>query len=157
MLFRSNAVYISLTSGDRSNTLNGIYYPVKTSANEFTFNVAKPATGNSNVRVWYQTNNYSNIVFTTWNSSNGYAANDNVHIEFYSFATDLANGVYMIKDVYNSTTYNIHYDGNTYITNAFGTYGSQVYIPGHPNTINTIAHSGLGIVSGSVKIGRAHV
>ena len=156
-LANSNSVYISLTSGDRSNTLNGIYHPVKTGADEFTFNVAKPATGNSNVRVWYQSNNYSNIVFTTWQTPNGYSANDNVYIEFYSSATDMTNGVYMIKNVYSSNTYNINYDGNTYITNAYGTYGSQVYIPGHPNTINAIAHSGLGIVSGSVMEGVALV
>ena len=94
---------------------------------------------------------------STWQTPNGYSANDNVYIEFYSSAADLANGIYMIKDVYSSNTYNINYDGNTYITNAYGTYGSQVYIPGHPNTINAIAHSGLGIVSGSVMEGVALV
>ena len=116
--------------------------------------MAKPATGNSNVRVWYQSNNYSNIVFTTWQTPNGYSANDNVYIEFYSSATDMTNGVYMIKNVYSSNTYNINYDGNTYITNAYSTYGSLVYIPGNTNnTINIVAHSGLGIVSGSVMEG----
>ena len=53
-----------------------------------------------------------------------------------------------------SNTYNINYDGNTYITNAYSTYGSLVYIPGNTNnTINIVAHSGLGIVSGSVMEG----
>jgi hypothetical protein len=120
--------------------------------------VAKPATGNSNVRVWYQTNNYSNIRFTTLMTNSGYTANDNVYVEFYSSATDLANGIYMVKDVYNGNTYNIFYDGNTYIQNAFTTYGSLVYIPGNTNnTINIVAHSGLGIVTGSVMEGIAYV
>ena len=151
MLFRS------LTSGDRSNTLNGIYYPVKTSANEFTFNVAKPATGNSNVRVWYQTNNYSNIVFTTLRASSGFSAADNVDIEFYSSATDLANGIYTINSIYGSNTYNIYYNANTYIQNAWSTYHSLVKIPGNPNTINVTAYSGLGIVANSVMEGAALV
>jgi hypothetical protein len=153
-----NAAYIAFTSGDQANTSNGIYYPIKTGADVFTINVAKPATGNSNVRVWYQTNNYSNIRFTTLKADNGLAPNDNVYIEFYASATDLANGIYMVKSEYNSNTYNIYYDGNTYIQNAFTTYGSIVTIPGNTNnTINIVAHSGLGIVSGSVMEGIAYV
>ena len=156
-----NAAYIAFTSGDQANTSNGIYYPIKTGSDVFTINVAKPATGNSNVRVWYQTNNYSNIRFTTLKTDNGLAANDNVYIEFYSSATDLANGVYMVRDVYNSNTYNVHYDGNTYIQNAYSTYAPLVYIPKYSNntnnTINIVAHSGLGIVSGSVMEGMALV
>ncbi len=154
----SNAAYIAFTSGDQANTTNGIYYPIKTGADVFTINVARPATANCNVRVWYQTNNYSNIRFTTLKPSSGYAANDNVYIEFYSSAADLANGVYMIKNIYNGNTYNIKYDSNTYIQNAFGTYGSIVTIPGNTNnTINIVAHSGLGIVAGSVMEGTAYV
>ena len=153
-----NAAYIAFTSGDQANTTNGVYYPIRTGADTFTINTAKPSTGNSNVRVWYQTNNYSNIRFTTLKTSSGYAANDNVYIEFYSSATDLANGIYMVKDVYNGNTYNIFYDGNTYIQNAFATYGSIVYIPGNTNnTINIVAHSGLGIVPGSVMEGISYV
>jgi len=153
-----NAAYIAFTSGDQANTSNGIYYPIKTGSDVFTINVAKPATGNSNVRVWYQTNNYSNIVFTTLKADNGLAANDNVYIEFFASATDLANGIYMVKDVYSSNTYNIYYDGNTYIQNAFSTYGSIVYIPGNTNnTINIVAHSGLGVIAGSVMEGMALV
>lgn len=154
----SNTVYIAFTNGDQGNTVNGVYQPVKISSNEFVFNVAKPATANSNVRVWYQTNNYSNIVFTTLKTSDGYAANDNVFIEFYSSASDIANGVYMIRDIYSANTYNIHYDGNTFIQNAYSTYGSIVYVPGNTNnTINIVAHSGLGIVAGSVMEGTAWV
>jgi hypothetical protein len=130
--------------------------------------VAKPATGNSNVRVWYQTNNYSNIRFTTLMTNSGYTANDNVYIEFYSSATDLANGIYMIKNVYNGNTYNIFYDANISIANSTTTYGSLVFIPNttnevtgtvvrHTNTINSITHSGLGIVSGSVMEGISYV
>lgn len=153
-----NAAYIAFTSGDQANTTNGIYYPIKTGADVFTINVAKPATANANVRVWYQTNNYSNIRFTTLKTSSGYAANDNVYIEFYSSATDLTNGVYMIKNIYNGNTYNIKYDSNTYIQNAYSTYGSIVTIPGNTNnTINIVAHSGLGIVAGSVMEGTAYV
>ena len=153
-----NAAYIAFTSGDQANTTNGVYYPIRTGADTFTINTAKPSTGNSNVRVWYQTNNYSNIRFTTLKTSSGYAANDNVYIEFYSSATDLANGIYMVKDVYNGNTYNIFYDGNTYIQNAFATYGSIVYIPGNTNnTINIVAHSGLGVVPGSVMEGISYV
>jgi hypothetical protein len=153
-----NAAYIAFTSGDQANTTNGIYYPIKTGADVFTINVAKPATANANVRVWYQTNNYSNIRFTTLKTSSGYAANDNVYIEFYSSAADLANGVYMIKNIYNGNTYNIKYDSNTYIQNAYSTYGSIVTIPGNTNnTINIVAHSGLGIVAGSVMEGTAYV
>ena len=153
-----NAAYIAFTSGDQANTTNGIYYPIKTGADVFTINVAKPATANCNVRVWYQTNNYSNIKFTALKTSSGYAANDNVYIEFYSSASDLANGVYMIKNIYNGNTYNIRYDSNTYIQNAYSTYGSIVTIPGNThNTINIVAHSGLGIVTGSVMEGIAYV
>ena len=153
-----NAAYIAFASGDQANTSNGIYHPIKINNNVFTINVAKPATANAIVRVWYQTNNYSNIVFTTLKTNNGYAATDNVYIEFYSSATDLANCIYMIKDVYSSNTYNIHYDGNTYLQNAYSTYGSIVTIPGNTNnTINIVAHSGLGIVTGSVMEGTAYV
>jgi hypothetical protein len=152
-----NLVYVAYTSGDQANVTNGVYQPVKVGSDVFRINVAKPATGNSNVRVWYQTNNYSNIVFTTLKTNGGYSANDNVHVEFFATATDLANGIYMVKDVYSSNTFNIYYDGNTYIQNAFSTYGSIVFIPGHPNTINVIAHSGLGIVSGSIMEGMALV
>ncbi len=164
----SNAVYITFTSGDQANTSNGVYYPIKAGANIFTINVAKPATGNSNVRVWYQTNNYSNIVFTTLKTDNGFAANDNVYIEFYSSASDLANGIYMIRNEYSSNTYNVHYNANNSIVNAAVTYGSLVFIPNttntvtgavvrHTNTINEISHSGLGIVTGSVMEGTAYV
>jgi hypothetical protein len=164
----SNAAYIAFTSGDQANVTNGVYYPIKAGADVFTINVAKPATGNSNVRVWYQTNNYSNIRFTTLKTSSGYTANDNVYIEFYSSATDLANGIYMIKNVYNGNTYNIFYDANTSVANSTTTYGSLVFIPNttnevtgakvrHTNTINSIEHSGLGIVSGSVMEGISYV
>ena len=163
-----NAAYIAFTSGDQANTSNGVYYPIKTGADVFTINVAKPATGNSNVRVWYQTNNYSNIRFTTLKTSSGYTANNNVYIEFYSSATDLSNGIYMIKNVYNGNTYNIFYDANTSVVNSTTTYGSLVFIPNttnevtgavvrHTNTINSIEHSGLGIVSGSVMEGISYV
>lgn len=153
-----NSVYIAFTSGDQANTVNGVYQPVKISSDEFTFNVAKPATSNCGVRVWYQTNNYSNIRFTTLKTNDGYSANDNVFIEFYTSASDVSNGVYMVKDVYSSNTYNIHYDGNTYIENAYATYGSIVTIPGNTNnTINIVAHSGLGIVTGSIMEGTAWV
>jgi len=163
-----NTVYIAFTSGDQANVSNGIYTPIRIGADQFAVNVAKPATGNSNVRVWYQTNNYSNIRFTTLKTSSGYSANDNVYIEFYSAAADLPNGVYMINKTYNGNSYNISYNSNTYIQNATGTYGSQVFIPNtvntltgatiqHTNTINAIAHSGLGIVTGSVMEGIAYV
>ena len=164
----SNAVYIAFTSGDHANTTNGVYYPIKAGADVFTINVAKPATGNSNVRVWYQTNNYSNIVFTTLKADNGFAANDKVYIEFYSSATDLANGIYVINSEYSSNTYNVHYSANDSVVNATITYGSLVFIPNttntktntvvrHTNTINEISHSGLGIVTGSVMEGTAYV
>ena len=157
-LSNSNAAYVAFTSGDIANTSNGVYYPIKTGADTFTMNMAKPATGNSNVRVWYQTNNYSNIRFTALRTSSGFTANDNVYIEFYSSATDLANGVYMVKKTYNGNTYNIYYDGNTYIQNAFSTYGSIVYIPANThNTINIVGHSGLGITTNSIMEGIALV
>lgn len=153
-----NLVYVSFTSGDQANVTNGVYQPVSIGSDVFRINVAKSATGNSNVRVWYQSNNYSNIKFTTLMTNNGLSANDNVYIEFYSSATDLANGIYMIKSDYNGNTYNIMYDGNTYIQNAFSTYQSLVYIPGNTNnTINIVAHSGLGIVSSSLMEGMALV
>ncbi|NDB59368.1 hypothetical protein EB001_13095, partial [bacterium] len=123
-LSNSNAAYVAFTSGDIANTSNGVYYPIKTGANTFTMNMARPATGNSNVRVWYQTNNYSNIRFTTLKTSNGYSANDNVYIEFYSSATDLANGIYMVKNTYNGNSYNVYYASNNSIANSTLTYGS---------------------------------
>ncbi|NDB59536.1 hypothetical protein EB001_13960 [bacterium] len=163
-----NSAYIAFTSGDQANTTNGIYQPIKIGANEFTINVARPATGNSNVRVWYQSNNYSNIRFTTLKADNGLSANDNVYIEFFTSAIDLANGVYMIKNKYSTNTYNIYYTTNNSIVNSTLTYGSQVFIPNtvntltgvtvhHSNTINAIAHSGLGITTDSVMEGIALV
>ncbi len=153
-----NLVYVAYTSGDQANVTNGVYHPVRIGDDVFRINVAKPATGNSNVRVWYQSNNYSNIVFTTLRADNGFTANDNVYVEFFGTATDLANGIYMVKSEYNTNTYNIVYDGNTYIQNAFSTYQSLVYIPGNTNnTINIVAHSGLGIVTGSIMEGMALV
>jgi hypothetical protein len=113
-----NSAYIAFTSGDQANTTNGVYYPIKISANEFRLNVAKPATANCGVRVWYQSNNYSNVRFTTLRTSNGFVANNNVYVEFYTSATDLANGIYMIKRTYSSNTYNIFYDANTYYYSA---------------------------------------
>ena len=167
-LANGSSVYVAFTSGDQANTSNGIYHPIKIGANEFTFNVARPSTGNSNVRVWYQSNNYSNIKFTTLKADNGFSANDNVHIEFFTSSTDLANGIFMIKDEYSSNTYNIYYDANTSVVNSTITYGSLVFIPNttnsktnttvhHTNTINAIAHSGLGIVANSIMEGIAYV
>ena len=171
-LSNGEATYIAFTSGDQANTVNGIYYPVKTGSDKFTINVARPATGNSNVRVWYQSINYSNIRFTTLSTDNHLSATDTVYIEFFTSSTDLANGIYMIKDEYSSNTYNIYYDGNTYIENAFATYGSIVTLPNSTtningsivtvysnsiNTINAVAHSGLGIVANSVMEGIAYV
>lgn len=164
-------VYISFVGGDQANTVNGVYSAVKLGSNEFLVNVAVPATSNSNIRVWYQTNNYSNIVFTTLKDTNGFIATQNVDIEFFCSATDLANGIYMIKNVYSSNTYNIHYSSNDSIVNAYSTYGSQVIIPARmnttnilsptvvyrTNTINIAAHSGLGIVANSIMEGVAYV
>ena len=153
-----NHVYVSFVSDDQANVSNGVYSAIRIGDDVLRINTVKPATGNSNVRVWYQSNNYSNIKFTTLKDDNGLSANDNVYIEFYSSATDLANGIYMVKSDYNGNTYNIFYDGNTYIQNAFSTYQSLVYIPGNTNnTINIVAHSGLGIVSGTIMEGMALV
>ena len=152
-----NTIYMSFVSGDQGNTVNGVYQPVRINANEMTLNVSVPATANSNVRVWYQRNNYSNIMFTTLRTASGLAATNNVYVEFFTSATDLANGVYMVKNVFSSNTYNINYDANTYITNAYSTYGSSVYIPGHPNTINAIAHSGVGVTANARMEGSALV
>ena len=129
-------------------------------------------TSSKTVGKVYQTNNYSDIKFTTLATDNQLNATDNVYIEFYSGATDLANGIYMIMSEYSSNTYNIYYDGNTYIENAFATYGSIVILPDSTinsngsivttyansiNTINAVAHSGLGIVANSVMEGIAYV
>ena len=118
---------------------------------------SKPSTANCGVRVWYQSNNYSNIVFTTVKSTNGLVATNNVYVEFLSSATDLANGVYMVRNAYNANSYNIYYNANTHIQNAYSTYHSQVFIPGNPNTINVTAYSGLGIVANSIMEGIATV
>jgi hypothetical protein len=163
-----NTAYIAFTSGDQGNTVNGVYTPIKTGTNTMTVNVAKPATGNSNVRVWYQSNNYSNIVFTTLRDTSGYVANTNVFVEFSASANDMPNGIYMVKSVYSSNTYNIYFDANTSIVNSTLTYGSLVFIPNtvnvltgntiqHTNTINSVAHSGLGIVANSRMEGIASV
>ncbi len=160
-----NTVYIAFASGDQANTTNGLYQPVKMDSNRILITANKPAASNSNVRVWYQSNSYSNIKFTTLHDTSGYSATDNVYIEFYSGASDLSNGVYMVKDTYNGNTYNIYYDSNTSIVNAESIYGSQVYIPSSTNgvntiisnTINTINHYGLGIVANSVMEGIAYV
>lgn len=142
-----NTVYVSFASGDQANTTNGVYTPIKIGADQFTFNVAKPATAECGVRVWYQQNNYSNIVFTLHRDSDGFGQADNVFIEFYSSAIDMANGLYMVENMYNANTFNIHYDANTYIYNVYSSVHNQVLIPGNPNTINAIGYSGLGIVA----------
>ena len=170
-LANANAVYIAFTGGDQGNTVNGVYYPVKTGSDTFTISYSRPVTSNSNVRVWYQTNNYSNIRFTALQTNSGFASTDNVCIEFYTSSTDLSNGIYMIKNTYGSNTYNIYYDANISIVNAYSTYGSQVRIPAimnttnilsptviyRTNTINAASHSGLGIVANSVMEGIAYV
>jgi hypothetical protein len=152
-----NTAYISFVSGDQGNTTNGVYTPIKINANQFTFNVAKPATANCNVRVWYKPNNYTNVVFTTGRTTNGFAATNNVYVEFYTSASDLANGIYMVRSVYSSNTYNIYYNANTYIQNSWTTYHSLVTIPGNPNTINTIGYSGAGVVANTRMEGTALV
>lgn len=134
-----NTVYISFVSGDQANTVNGVYIPVKVGANKFTVNVAKPVTSNSSVRVYYSTNSYSNIVFSR--TSHGFIANDNVWIEFFTSTSDLANGVYKINTVYDSNTYNIYYNSNSYIN----------------TTSNTIVYSGLGVKTDSSMEGTASV
>ena len=164
----SNAAYVAFISGDQANTSNGVYYPVKKDSDRIRLDVAIPATANAGVRVWYQTNNYSNIRFTTLASSHGLNVSDVVEIEFLTGATDLANGIYVVKNVYGSNTYNVYYNANTSIVNSTLTYGSQVFIPNttnsqtnvrvqHTNTINAISHSGLGIVANSVMEGIAYV
>lgn len=160
-----NTAYIAFVSGDQANTANGLYQPVKMDSDRMLITVTKPASSNSNVRVWYQSNSYSNIKFTSLTDTSGIAATDNVYIEFYSGASDLANGVYMVKNTYNGNTYNIYYDSNTSVVNSAAVYGSQVYIPSSTNgvntiignTINTVAHYGLGIVANSVMEGIAYV
>ena len=153
-----NTAYISFVSGDQGNTVNGIYTPIKTGSDTFTLNVAKPATANANVRVWYQSNNYSNIVFTTLRDTSGFSPTNNVFVEFFEGAADLSNGVYMIRNTYGSNTYNIYYNANTYIQNAWSTYHSNVYIPGTANnTYNITAYSGLGVIANSVMEGTASV
>ena len=149
--------YISFVGGDQANAVNGIYQPVKTGSDTLSLNVTKPLTANANVRVWYQTNNYSNIMFTALRSTSGFSATDNVEITFYGGGSDLANGIYMIKNAFSSNTYNIYYNANTYLQNAWGTYHSTVFIPGNPNTINVIAYSGVGIVANSVMEGTSLV
>jgi hypothetical protein len=74
----------------------------------------------------------------------------------------------MVRDIYSTNTYNIHYTANDSIVNSAAVYGSQVFIPNtvnevtgavirHKDTINAVAHSGLGIVSGSIMEGMALV
>ena len=160
-----NTVYVAFTSGDQGNTVNGVYTPIKTGTNTFTFNVARPATANCDVRVWYQSNNYSNIVFTTIRTTNGLNATDNAYVEFHASANDMSNGIYMVRNVYSANSYNIYYNANTYIQNA---YSSSIFMPRYPNTqnlmtsiksntMNVTTYSGLGIVANSVMEGIATV
>jgi hypothetical protein len=150
-------VYISFVGGDQANASNGIYAPVKISSNQMVLNVAKPTTANSNVRVWYSTNNYSNITFTEFRTSSNVTAGQNVEIRYNASGADLANGFYTVISKYTSNSYNVHYTSNNSIVNATSTYGSQVFIPGGMNTINAISHSGVGIVANSVMEGIAYV
>ena len=110
-----NTIYVTFTSDDQGNTVNGIYSLTKVGANRISINTSKSATSNANVRIWYSTNNYTNVQFTR--TSHGFVANNNVRVEFFSSAIDLANGVYMIKKA-NSNTYNIFYNANTYYYSA---------------------------------------
>ena len=110
-----NTIYVSFTSGDQSNTVNGVYSAVKVDTNTLTINTADPAAANATVRIWSSQNSYSNIVFTTLRPSQYVTATDNVWIEFLSPSTDIANGLYSVNTVYGSSnSFNVFYNQNTY-------------------------------------------
>lgn len=112
-----NTVYLTFYSGDQSNTANGIYSPLKISANKFRVKTNKSPVANSNVRIYYSTNTYSNIRFTQTNHS--LSAGDNVRIEYYS--AGISNGLFRVNTVYASNTYNIYYNANTYVNTSSNT------------------------------------
>ena len=130
--------YITFVNSTLSNVTNGVYATTKVGANRFTVNTSIPATANSDVRVWYSQNNYSNIEFTK--EAHGFIANDNVWVEFFTSSTDLANGNYTVK-ASGANTYNIYYNANTYVN----------------TTSNTIVYSGLGVKTNSKMEGAASV
>jgi hypothetical protein len=130
-----NTVYVTFTSNDQANTANGIYSPVKISANEFRISTTKVASSNASVRVYYSTNTYTNVRFTR--ASHGFSANSNTWVEFNS--AGIANGVFTVRKVYDTNTYNVVYLANTYVSG------------------NTINYSGLSITENVVMEGIASV
>lgn len=137
-----NLIYIAFASGDQGNSVNGVYTTVKIASDTLSINTARPATTNANVRIWSSQNNYSNIKFTTYRSTQSVFAGDNVWIEFLTSSTDLANGVYSVNTVYGSSnSYNIYYNANTHVN----------------TTSNTINYSGLGVKALSQMEGTALV
>ena len=108
-----NTVYLTFSAGDQTNTTNGIYSALKTGANTFRIKTGRSPAANSNVRVYYSTNLYSNIYFTRNNHS--FSTGNNVRIEFFS--AGISNGIFTIKSAY-SNTYNIFYNANTYYYSA---------------------------------------
>ena len=131
-----NTVYLTFYAGDQTNTTNGIYSTLKTGSDTFRIKTGRSPVANSNVRVYYSTNLYSNIYFTQDNHS--LSPGDNVKIEFFS--AGISNGIYTIKSAY-SNTYNIYYNANTYVN----------------TTSNTLAYSPLSITANIVMEGSALV
>ena len=134
-----NTAYVSFVSGDQANSSNLVYTPTKIAANVLRIGVEYPPTVGGNARLWYSSNNYSNVLFTR--ADHGFVANDNVWVEFFTSSADLANGLYMVSKSFGANTYNIHYNANTYID----------------TTSNTIVYSGAGVTTNSVMEGASSV
>lgn len=132
-----NTVYLTFSGGDQTNTTNGIYSSLKISADKFRVKTRQPSAANSNVRVYYSTNLYSNIHFTR--DDHSLSTGNNVRIEFLS--TGISNGIFTIKTAYSSNTYNIYYNANTYVN----------------KTTNTLAYSSLSITPNIAMEGSALV
>ena len=136
-----NTAYVTFASGDQANTVNGVYSAVKIDTNVLRIPVTVPPANGGNARLWYSTNNYSNILFTR--TAHGFIPGDNVWIEFFTSSVDLANGVYRVNTAFGSSsnTYNIYYNANTYVN----------------TTSNTVVYSGVGVTSTSKLEGGASV
>lgn len=133
----TKTVYVTFVDGDQGNTTNGVYTPVVLDTNKFRIKTDIPVPANCNVRVYYSSNLYSNILFTKVN--HGYNANSNVWIEFDS--ASISNGIFKVNTAFSGNTYNIAYNANTYVN----------------TTSNTITHSALGIASNIAMEGTAFV
>ena len=111
-------VYIWFTSGDLSNTTNGIYTVNMINANSFTVTLPKSVTSNGTVTIF---GNDTPIIISVKNHQ--VSNNNKVFTEFLTGDTNvLTNGIYTVTSVINSNSYIIQHNQVKLLQNSVLTY-----------------------------------